>query len=288
MKITVNLISISLVLSMCWTTAKGQEFYEDGSMKIYEIASDKKYGYKPTKKNSIKVGKIENEYAYLNALSGPNGEQLKYRRISSCCKFKSKTAAFGSGFLDKYEIFYQGLKDPIVLYLNGYEYETPKAPYGFKFVSQDKVEKPAVYSSEKILKVDLCNEQKTFAVKNETLLTKKFGEMEAPDVNPTFLSGSEDFQNYFKNNPLNDRRAEEMVFRVAIGFIVNCNGNAGNYTIISNGKGLLETLANQVLEIVNKMPNKWNPAKKDNKDVDCYQVLSFTVLGGKLDKVSFR
>jgi hypothetical protein len=50
-----------------------QDFYEDGSMKLTEISKDKKYGYQPDHKTAIKVGKIENGYAFMRALLGPNG-----------------------------------------------------------------------------------------------------------------------------------------------------------------------------------------------------------------------
>jgi len=80
-----------------------------------------------------------------------------------------------------------------------------------------------------------------------------------------------------------------IVFRVHIMFVVNCEGKAGNFQLTSKGKGDLESLANQVLEIVNNMPQNWKPAKKNGEAVDCYQVLSFTVIGGQLNKtVSYR
>jgi hypothetical protein len=78
------------------------------------------------------------------------------------------------------------------------------------------------------------------------------------------------------------------VFRVCIAFVVTCDNKAGNFIIVSQGKGDLETLANQVLAVVNKMPQNWQAAVVDKKAVDCYQALSFTILEGKMDKVSFR
>ena len=78
------------------------------------------------------------------------------------------------------------------------------------------------------------------------------------------------------------------MFRVYIGFIVTCEGKAGNFQTVGKGRADLETYANEVLAIVNKMTQSWQPAMKDNKAVDCYQVLSFTVAGGGLDKVNYR
>ncbi len=288
MKLTVKLTTICLFLTLCATQVKGQEFYEDGSMKLSEVSYNKNYGYKPNHKTSIKVGEIKNEQAYLNALRGPNGEQVQFRRNGSCCEFKSKSAAFGTGLLDQYEIYYEGLKEPIILYINGYEYEQPKAPIGFTFVTADKIEKPKILPSDKIIKVKFCNEEIQYSVDKESLLKSKIGDKPTPDTNPTFKGGIDELKKYFTNSPLSDERAKNIIFRVAIAFVVDCNGNAGNFMIITRGKGVMETLANQVLEIVNKMPQNWEPAIKDGDKVDCYQVLSFSVAEGRLDNVHYR
>jgi hypothetical protein len=97
-------------------------------MKLEEVSLNKKYGLKPNAKFSIKVGSIENEYKYINAFTGPNGEKVEAQRLGSCCEFRSKSAAFGHGYLDQWEITYEGVKNPIMLYLNGYDYEKPKCP----------------------------------------------------------------------------------------------------------------------------------------------------------------
>jgi hypothetical protein len=90
------------------------------------------------------------------------------------------------------------------------------------------------------------------------------------------------------SHALTDIRAKDIVFRVHIGFLVNCNGQAGNFQMISKGKDDLQELAQQVLTIVKDMPQNWQPASADNKDVDCFQILSFTIASGVLDKVSYR
>jgi hypothetical protein len=109
-----------------------------------------------------------------------------------------------------------------------------------------------------------------------------------PKTNPTFKGGLDELKKYFASHSLTDSRSKDIVFRVHIGFIVNCNGQAGNFQIVSKGKGDLQELAQQVLTIVKDMPQNWQPALVDNKTVDCYQILSFTILSGALDKVSYR
>jgi hypothetical protein len=288
MKVKTQITSIFLVLTLWTTTLKGQDFFEDGSMKLSEISTDKKYGYEPNHKTSIKVGKIKNEQAYLKSLRGPNGEQVQFRRLSSCCEFNNNSAVFGKGLLDQYEVYYQGLKEPITLYVNGYDYENPKAPIGFTFVTADKIEKPIIFPADSILKISFCNTETQYAVGKEFLIKDKIGEKPEPETNPTYDGGIEELKKYFADKPLTDERVKDAVFRVSIAFAVNCNGNAGNFMIVTKGKGLVETFANQVLERVNKMPQNWKPATKNGEKVDCFQVLSFTVTGGQLDKVSYR
>jgi hypothetical protein len=284
----VNIISVSFfVFSTIQLSA--QRFHEDGSMVLTEISKDKKYGYQSSHKTAIKVGKVENGYAFLSALLGPNGEPVRFQRLGSCCRFKSETADFGYGFLDEYEVYYQGLDRPMVLYINGYEYETPQCPVGFTFKTTDIIEKPTIIPQENLLQVSFCDGKNVCSVDREFLLKEKVGELPLAGTNPEFEGGIEALESYFADNPLTDDKAKELVFRVSIGFVVNCKGEAGNFQILTRGKGELETFANQVLERVNNMPQNWKPATKNGKTVDCYQVLSFTVVGGQLDKtVSYR
>ena len=268
------------------TTAFSQDFFEDGSMKLNEVSTDKKYGYQTKPKTAIKIGTVENEYAFVRALLGPNGEKTNAQRISSCCSFKSKTAAFGSGFLDKWEITYDGIKFPIILYLNSYDYEEPKCPFGLTFKTIDNVTKVESFPADSIKKVATCSE--TIYSVDDFLVKETFGELTEPTLNPTFTDGHEELKKYFGSHPLTDEKAVQMIFRVKIAFVVNCEGKAGDFEIVSKGKGDLANYAHQVLAIVNSMPKNWKPATLDGKPVDCYQVLSFTAASGNLDSVSYR
>lgn len=98
---------------------------------IKEISTDKSYGFKP--KTNIKVGSVRNEYAFIAQLTGPNGEEITGTRLGSGWAVKSKNAPLGKAQLDKWEIKYDGLDKPIIIYLNGYDYEEPKCPMGLNF-----------------------------------------------------------------------------------------------------------------------------------------------------------
>ena len=262
----------------------GQDFVAHGVLKIEDISADTRYGY--AEKKSIKVGNIENQQYYLNALLGPNGEPITYFRIGSCCPFRSKRAAFGKGYLDIYHITYEGIKAPIRLFLNGYDYEKPKAPHGLTFTTEagasDTRQEPDVASAALF-----CDRQNLYTA-DHFLLKSKIGDLKIPESRPVYSSGMEGLRDHFADKKLSDKRAENIVFRVAIGFLVNCNGEAGDFQVISEGKDDMDELARQVLDIVRSVHGDWVPASANEKAVDCYQVLSFTVVNGELGKVSYK
>jgi hypothetical protein len=100
-------------------TLKGDTFV------LTEYSKDKKYGYDPDYPVNVfyKNAKDENLNAerYLRALAGPNGEKITFTKLESCCPFPTKKTEMGAGFLDIYELQWEGLKTPIKLYVNIYE-----------------------------------------------------------------------------------------------------------------------------------------------------------------------
>ena len=111
------------------------ELADNTTFKIEEMSEDKSYGY--DRLNPIMVGGASqsegplNERRFLNALAGPNGEVISYKRLGSCCEFKTKNGMMEGGLLDKYSVTYEGLADPIILYLNMYDADKLKVPVGF-------------------------------------------------------------------------------------------------------------------------------------------------------------
>lgn len=105
------------------------------TFQISETTTDTTYGYSP--KNAIKVGGGSsgpfNERAFLNALLGPQGQKVTYRRLGGCCAVESKNGFMGLAMLDKYEVNYDGLNKPIILYINMYDPGKLFAPVGFTY-----------------------------------------------------------------------------------------------------------------------------------------------------------
>jgi hypothetical protein len=110
-----------------------------GAFLLTEQSNDKTYAFTP--ENPVKVGGVKenvgalNERYYLNALLGPLGEQISYNRVGSCCGFKTPNAFIGdTGLLDKYEVTWEGLAEPIYIYINMYDYGDLMIPVGMRAI----------------------------------------------------------------------------------------------------------------------------------------------------------
>jgi hypothetical protein len=101
---------------------------------ITEYSKDKRYGYEKDYPINIyyrgtKNDTINQKY-FFNALAGPKGEKITYTKLENCCPFPTKNSDIGAGFLDVYELTWDGLKKPVVLYVNIYERGLLMVPVG--------------------------------------------------------------------------------------------------------------------------------------------------------------
>src|SRR5688572_2841265 len=92
------------------------------------VAEDPTYGY--TTENPVQVGGgamyvKAREQRYLDALRGPGGQSIQYKRIGSVPQSPNSRT-----ILDRYEVTYGGLEQPMTLYLDAYHFWTPRAPKG--------------------------------------------------------------------------------------------------------------------------------------------------------------
>ena len=101
---------------------------------ITEYSKDKRYGYEKEYPINIFYSNTKNEtinqQRYLNALAGPKGEKITYTKLESCCPFPTKRSEMGAGFLDVYELKWEGQQNPVTLYLNIYEKGILMVPVG--------------------------------------------------------------------------------------------------------------------------------------------------------------
>src|SRR5437773_6903577 len=124
-----NAIVVAILLILLGTlTFADKSLPAEGNPLPSGISKDSTYGV--TEKNPIRVGRknggARDEDIYLRSLRGPQGENVQYKRLGSCCQFKTPNAWIGDmGLLDKYEVTYASLDKPMILYLDMYDYEQP-------------------------------------------------------------------------------------------------------------------------------------------------------------------
>ena len=143
-KLAIAFLAISIIFVSCVSTKSTIKNIDDNApdlvltennvFLITEYSQDKKYGYnkdypvniyyKSSKNDSI------NQPRFLNALAGPNGEKVSYKKLPNCCPFPTKRNEMGVGLLDVYELTWEGQKKPLKIYLNIYEKGYVKVPLG--------------------------------------------------------------------------------------------------------------------------------------------------------------
>ena len=101
---------------------------------ISEYSKDKRYGYDKDFPINVFYNHTQNDtlnaVRFIKALAGPKGENISYSKLESCCPFPSKRSSMGAGFLDVYELKWEGQKKPILMYINIYEKGYLMVPMG--------------------------------------------------------------------------------------------------------------------------------------------------------------
>ena len=122
---TVGCISTKSMLKNVDNNAPIPSLSKENTFIVTEYSKDLKYGF--NEEYPVNVFYVNsndenlNASRYLNALAGPNGEKITYTKIESCCPFPTKRTEIGAGYLDIYELKWEGQKKPIRLYINIYE-----------------------------------------------------------------------------------------------------------------------------------------------------------------------
>jgi hypothetical protein len=121
-----------LVLAACSSTPEARSRPSLEHLERWQPAwgHEGAYGFSP--ENPIHVGGgPEGQRAFLEALRGSGGQPLAWRRLGSCCEFETPNGLMGLGLLDLYEVTYEGLEQPVILYLDMYDAGPVAAPAGF-------------------------------------------------------------------------------------------------------------------------------------------------------------
>jgi len=134
--LSVSCISTKSTLKNVDDNAPEPVLTKNGWFLITEYAKDKKYGYDKNYPINLFYKSVADEdinpKRFLDALTGPKGETISYKKLESCCPFPTKRGESGAGFLDIYEVTYPGLKKPLKLYFNIYEKGYLFVPKGFE------------------------------------------------------------------------------------------------------------------------------------------------------------
>ena len=144
MKKILPFISLLLLFTSCISTQSTLKNVDDNApiprlennntFVINEYSKDKRYGYEKEYPINIFYSNTKNEtinqQRYLNVLAGPKGEKITYTKLESCCPFPTKRSEMGAGFLDVYELKWEGQQNPVTLYLNIYEKGVLMVPVG--------------------------------------------------------------------------------------------------------------------------------------------------------------
>lgn len=146
------LIIFLVIFSSCqkdkfkWKTkkknTKEQLAQIDSIIVIEGVSKDFDYGYTP--KKPIKLGVTDLSLGttypemYFKALRGSENQQVHFRRVKSCCPFKTiNSQEYGFNYLavlEIYELTYEGLGKNIQVYVNFFdEPEKVLAPQGFSY-----------------------------------------------------------------------------------------------------------------------------------------------------------
>ena len=106
----------------------------NNTFEITMYSKDKRYGYnKDFPVNIFYITAVDesiNQPRFLDALAGPNGEIISYKKLENCCPFPSKNTESGAGLLDVYELTWPSQKKPLKIYLNIYEKGVLMVPVG--------------------------------------------------------------------------------------------------------------------------------------------------------------
>ncbi len=144
MKKILPFISLLLLFTSCISTQSTLKNVDDNApiprlesnntFVINEYSKDKRYGYEKEYPINLFYSNTKNEtinqQRYLNALAGPKGKKITYTKLESCCPFPTKRSEMGAGFLDVYELKWEGQQNPVTLYLNIYEKGVLMVPVG--------------------------------------------------------------------------------------------------------------------------------------------------------------
>ena len=137
-RLLVAICFVAIVVGIA--SATHADSFKRSFKKGLQTATEPDYGISPER--PIQVGGTSDDAVtrkrrthYLLSLRGPNGEPVIYKRRGSCCGFLGGPSPLYGGVLDVFEVSYDGLEEPIELYLDIYRKGRLFVPQGFSFTA---------------------------------------------------------------------------------------------------------------------------------------------------------
>lgn len=136
---------------------------------------------------------------------------------------------------------------------------------------------------------NICDKNNIYTVDNYLITSIVTEKIKNPKKSPEYSNnGLTGIKSSFEKKSIGTDDADNTVFRSHIAFIVNCNGETGDFQILSKNDSNIKPLEEKLLQIVKDNISSWTPAVYKGKNVDCYQVLVFTVLNGNITNVFYK
>jgi hypothetical protein len=131
----------------------------------------------------------------------------------------------------------------------------------------------------------ICNKKEVYSVDFKLLSLHLDEKLKKAKTNPKYLGESWRLRRWFTDHQFDYNRAKDMVFRVSIAFVVNCEGKAGNFMLLTEHEDKELNMAKELLETAKRLPFDWEPAVKKKQNVDCWFVISITVFNGEFTTI---
>jgi hypothetical protein len=145
MKKLILVLSIIAITSSCISTKSTiknidndaiRPMIKNGMFIFTEYATDSKYGVDTDYPINIGVISDRSEENFINyffkGLQGPNGENVEFKKIDTCCPFPTIHSNMGAGLLYMYEVNFKGSSKKQIFYFNIYEKGKIVCPKGFQ------------------------------------------------------------------------------------------------------------------------------------------------------------
>lgn len=116
-----------LLLTACASSNKSVAPAREAQASVRGEPAPMSYGFRP--EDPVRVGwGNQGVMTFFELLRGPDGQRVAWRRVGTCCGAEAAAPRAG---LEVFEVTYEGLEEPVRMYLDPYNGDAIHAPEGF-------------------------------------------------------------------------------------------------------------------------------------------------------------